>query len=87
MYQMIQFQQERIFAVAAAVRALEICIETTVDYTKQRKVFGKPVLDNQVVHFRLAELQTEIELLRALLYRITAMVSVDYGESKMLNLT
>merc|ERR1711953_107220 len=73
MYQMIQFQQERIFAVAAAIRALELCIEHTIDYTKQRKVFGKSVLDNQVVHFRLAELQTEIELLRSLLYRMTAM--------------
>ena len=74
MYQMIQFQQERIFAVAAAIRALELCIEHTIEYTKQRKVFGKSVLDNQVVHFRLAELQTEIELLRSLLYRMTAMV-------------
>jgi len=72
-YQMIQFQQERIFAIAGAIRSLEICIQNTIEYTKQRQVFGKPVLDNQYVHFRLAELQTEVELLRSLLYRITAM--------------
>merc|ERR1711970_805908 len=72
-YQMIQFQQERIFAIASSIRGMEKCIESTIEYTKERHVFGKAVLDNQYVHFRLAELQTEIELLRALLYRVTAM--------------
>ena len=33
-----------------------------------RFTFGMPLLDNQVVHFRLAELQSEVELLRALIY-------------------
>ena len=32
-------------------------------------MFGRPLLDNQVIHFRLAELSTEIELLRSLVYR------------------
>jgi citronellyl-CoA dehydrogenase len=41
----------------------------TIEYTKERKAFGKAILDNQVVHFRLAELQTEIEALRSMLYR------------------
>jgi len=41
----------------------------TIDYTRQRKAFGKPLLDNQVIHFRLAELKTEVELLRSLVYR------------------
>ena len=35
-------------------------------------IFGKSVLDNQVVHFRLAELKTEVEALRALTYMATA---------------
>jgi len=72
-YQMIQFQQERIFGMAAAIYGLEKCINDTIAYTKERKVFGRSVLDNQYVHFQLAEMQTEIELLRALLYRVTAM--------------
>ena len=33
------------------------------------KTFGTPILDNQVVHFRLAELRTEVEALRSLTYR------------------
>jgi citronellyl-CoA dehydrogenase len=47
---------------------LEFVINDTIEYTKQRKAFGKSILDNQVVHFRLAELQTDIECLRALTY-------------------
>lgn len=31
--------------------------------------FGKPLLDNQHIHFELAELQTELELMRSLLYK------------------
>ncbi|CBY08712.1 unnamed protein product [Oikopleura dioica] len=72
-YQMIQFQQERIFAMASAISGLENCINETINYTRERQAFGKSVLDNQYIHFQLAELQTEVELLRALLYRVTAM--------------
>ncbi|MEO1581871.1 MAG: acyl-CoA dehydrogenase family protein [Pseudomonadota bacterium] len=67
-YQMMQFQEERLFAAAANLRGMERCIEATIDYTRERKTFGKPILDNQVVQFRLAELQTEVEALRALVY-------------------
>ena len=31
----------------------------------QRDAFGKPLLDNQYIHFRLAELNTELELVGA----------------------
>ena len=67
-YQMIQFQEERLYAAAAALKGYESIIQETIEYTKQRETFGKPILDNQVVHYRLAELQTEVELLRALTY-------------------
>jgi citronellyl-CoA dehydrogenase len=48
---------------------LDRLIDATIHYTRQRKAFGKPVLDNQVVHFRLAELRTEVEALRSLTWR------------------
>jgi citronellyl-CoA dehydrogenase len=66
MYQMMQFQEERLWGAASALRALDRLIDQTIDYTRQRRVFGRSVLDNQVVHFRLAELRTEVEALRAL---------------------
>jgi len=65
-YQMQQFQEERLFIAARGPAMMEEVINMTIDYTRERKAFGKSILDNQVVHFRLAELQTEVEALRAL---------------------
>jgi citronellyl-CoA dehydrogenase len=72
-YQMMQFQEERLWAAANAIEGLSNAIQHTIDYTRDRKAFGKPILDNQVVHFRLAELKTEVEALRALTYRATEL--------------
>ncbi len=68
-YQMEQFQEERMFAVARGLRVLDMVIEDTIEYTGQREVFGMPVRDNQVVYHKLAELHTEVEACRAILYR------------------
>ncbi|XP_033121799.1 probable acyl-CoA dehydrogenase 6 [Anneissia japonica] len=73
MYQMMQFQEERMFAAAAVLHPLDRIIQETIEYTGQRKAFGQSILSNQTVHFRLAELQTEIELLRALLFRTVGL--------------
>nr|AAR05190.1 predicted acyl-CoA dehydrogenases [uncultured marine proteobacterium ANT8C10] len=67
-YQMEQFQEERIYGAAGALKMLGQVIQDTIEYTSQRQAFGKSILDNQVVHFRLAELQTEVEALRSLVY-------------------
>ena len=69
MLQMLQFQEERLYGAAGTLRSLDRQIDQTIAYTRQRKTFGKPILDNQVVHFRMAELRTEVEALRALTYR------------------
>ncbi|MCR9136523.1 MAG: acyl-CoA dehydrogenase family protein [Alphaproteobacteria bacterium] len=67
--QMLQFQEERLWVAASGLKALDRLIDLTIDYTRERKVFGKAVLDNQTVHFRLAELRTEVEALRALTWK------------------
>jgi citronellyl-CoA dehydrogenase len=66
MFQMMQFQEERLWGCASSLRNLDRLIDQTIEYTRERKAFGKSILDNQVVHFRLAELRTEVEALRAL---------------------
>jgi citronellyl-CoA dehydrogenase len=68
-YQMLQFQEERLWGAAACLKAHEYIINDTIEYTRNRKAFGQSILDNQVVHFKLAEMQTEVELLRSLVYR------------------
>ena len=73
MFQMMQFQEERLWGAASSLKNLDQVIDHTIDYTRQRQAFGKPLLDNQVVHYRLAELRTEVEALRSLTYRAVEM--------------
>ena len=68
-YQMLQFQEERMWAAASNLQMLMTCIDNTIEYARERKLFGASLLDNQWVHFKLAELKTEVESLRALTYR------------------
>ena len=70
-YQMMQFQEERMAAVALSLVPMEKIIQQTIEYLKERKAFGQPLLNNQYIHFRLAELATEVEMLRSCLYRAT----------------
>ena len=67
--QMQQFQEERIFLSVSSLIILDDCIEQTINYCKERVAFGKSIIDNQALQFRLAELKTEIEALRSLIYR------------------
>lgn len=69
LYQMEQFQEERLLGAVKMIKQLEEIIEETLDYTATRRAFGRSILDNQVVQFKLAELQTEVECLRSLVYR------------------
>ncbi len=73
MYQMLQFQEERLWGAANLIKGLEFAVSQTIEYTRNRKAFGGSILDNQVVHYRLAELSTEIEAFRALVYRATEL--------------
>jgi citronellyl-CoA dehydrogenase len=71
-YQMLQFQEERLWAAAGSISMGKL-IDETANYARERMAFGKSILDNQYVHFKLAELKTEIECLRALVYRATEL--------------
>jgi citronellyl-CoA dehydrogenase len=69
--QMAQFQDERLWGAANVLGSLRDLIDATIEQTRLRKTFGKRVIDNQAVHHRLAELSTELELLRALVEKTT----------------
>jgi citronellyl-CoA dehydrogenase len=69
MLQMVQFQEERLFGATSTLKTMESVIAETIAYCRERKTFGQPLIDNQVIHFRLAELSTEVEALRSLVYR------------------
>ncbi len=71
MLQMQQFQKERLVGALLVMTAAERAVAQTVAYTRERKTFGRPILDNQWVHFKLCELLTEVEAVRHLCYHCT----------------
>ena len=82
-FQMMQFQEERMWGAASSLRSLDRLIDLTIAYTRERQAFGKSILDNQVVHFRLAELRTEVAALRALTYQCCELYISGKDVSKL----
>ena len=74
MYQMEQFQYERLWAAVKSASGCQRSIDLTIDYTRERQAFGRSILDNQWVHYRLAEMQSEVDALHALAWRGVEMV-------------
>src|SRR5688572_16062038 len=72
-YQMQQFQEERLWCAASSLEPMEDCIRDTIEWAQERRLFGGTLADQQWVQFKLAERQTEIEALRALTYRACAL--------------
>ena len=73
-YQMEQFQIERLWGALNACGVARRAIRETVDYTRERRAFGRAILDNQWVHYKLAELEVEVEALHALCWAGVAQV-------------
>jgi acyl-CoA dehydrogenase len=56
---MTELPRERLIIAVQAVNAIELALETTLDYVGQRKAFGKPILEFQNTQFKLADLKAE----------------------------
>jgi acyl-CoA dehydrogenase len=56
---MQQLPQERLQIAATAIASIERALALTIDYVKERKAFGKAVMEFQNTQFKLAELKTE----------------------------
>ena len=63
-HMMTKLAQERLAQAIRSALVTETIIEWTVDYTSQRKAFGKTIADFQNTQFKLAELQTEATVAR-----------------------
>jgi alkylation response protein AidB-like acyl-CoA dehydrogenase len=61
--------ENRIRQAASGVGAARYCIDESVKFAKERIVFGKPLWLNQAIQFPLAELHTECEMVRNLVYK------------------
>jgi alkylation response protein AidB-like acyl-CoA dehydrogenase len=72
------FNENRIRQAASSLGAAQFCIDRAVEYAKVRAPFGKPLATNQGIQFPLVELQTQCEMLRALIHK-TAWSMDRYG--------
>jgi citronellyl-CoA dehydrogenase len=82
-YQMLQFQEERLWACLSSLVGMERTIDQTIEYARGRTAFGQSILDNQVVHFRMAELKTEVQALRSLTWEAVERM-VDGEDATMM---
>jgi len=62
--QMQQFQDERMVAAYQMVGAMDTALVRTGEYLRERLAFGRPLIANQSLAYDLAELASEVELLR-----------------------
>ena len=74
---MEQLPWERLQIAIGAVAAAQAAIDWTVDYTKDRKVFGQPVAAFQNTRYKLAELQTEVQVARVFVDKCCELVNID----------
>ena len=68
--------ENRIRQAASSLGAGLHCIDTAVEWASKRVVFGKPLAQNQAIQFPLAELYTEAEMIRALIWKTAWQLSL-----------
>ena len=72
------FNENRIRQAASSLGAAQFCINESIKYAQERRPFGKALATNQGIQFPLVELQTQCEMLRALIHK-TAWQMDKYG--------
>ncbi|MEU6696974.1 acyl-CoA dehydrogenase family protein [Pseudonocardia sp. NPDC046786] len=87
-YLMQNLAQERLSIAVASVAGAEAALRLTLEYTKERKAFGRPVANFQNTRFELAEMDTEVSIARVFVDRclrehVTSELSVpDAAKAK-----
>ncbi len=78
-------QVERVTAAAGACGAALAIVELANEYAKERKQFGKPIGSFQAIGHMLADMATEVEAARSLMWRAASMVA--QGETALREIT
>ncbi|MBF6168159.1 isobutyryl-CoA dehydrogenase [Streptomyces gardneri] len=67
----------RLNIAACSVGGAQAALDKTVPYLAERNAFGKPLLRNQALQFELADMRTELEAARTLLWRAASALDAD----------
>ncbi len=83
-YQVMQFfDVTRIMVAAQGVGVAQGALDLALKYVQERKTFGQPIIANQAVQFKLAEMATQIELARTLMYKAAWTVDQGHPDPKL----
>ena len=74
---MQQLPQERLIVALAGVAAIELALDMTTQYCKDRKAFGRSIIDFQNTRFKLAEARTEATLARVFVEKCTELLLIN----------
>ncbi|MBF0240437.1 MAG: acyl-CoA dehydrogenase family protein [SAR324 cluster bacterium] len=69
---MQNFEQERLSLAVMAYSSALLAWEESLNYAKQRVVFGKPLISKQVIRHKLAQMLTKVEIARDYVYSVAA---------------
>ena len=81
--QMSQFQDERLIAAYMVCGSMRKAIDRTIEYLRQRDAFGKPLLANQYIQYKLAELIAEIDIVTEYAYTAGERYAAGEDVSRM----
>ena len=74
-YQLMDFFNESRVKIAALHLGMAVgAYERALEYAKQRKAFGKPIIDHQAIQFKLADMWKDIEAARLLVYKAAWLI-------------
>ena len=62
---MLNFNNERIMLAAQAWGFAQVCYEEALAYARERQTFGKPLIRNQVIRHKLADMKMRIDAVKA----------------------
>ncbi len=72
---MATFEASRPAVGAQALGIARAAYEYSLDYAKERKQFGRPIIENQAIAFKLADMRTRIDAARLLVWRAAWMAA------------
>jgi isovaleryl-CoA dehydrogenase len=73
---------ERAVFSGLGVGLMQFCLDTAVKYAAQRKQFGVPLLEHQMIQDKIAKMASELEVIRTYQYAVIQQLSLGKGANK-----
>ena len=77
---MSNFNAERLFMAAVAYGQAQVCLEEALDWARQRRTFGQPLSERQVVRHKLMDMQLRIDAARSHVHELAYRIEHQLGD-------